>query len=88
MDDILNDLIITDGKEKPAKKQAVKKSTKKTAATQKKPVAVKPVSVKPKYSAEELNTKGTTELRNICVKLGIPVSRRKVELINKILNNN
>ena len=36
MDDILNDLIITDGKEKPAKKQAVKKSAKKTAVKKRK----------------------------------------------------
>lgn len=88
MDDILNDLIITDGKEKPAKKQAVKKSAKKTAVKKEKPVAVEPVSAKPKYSAGELSTKGTTELKNICAKLGIPASRRKVQLINNILNNN
>jgi len=88
MDDILNDLIITDGKERPAKKQAAKKSVKKTAVKKEKPVTVEPVSVKPKYSTAELNMKGITELRDICAKLGIPASRRKVQLINNILNNN
>ena len=86
MDDILNDLIITDGKERPAQKKAVKKAAKKSVTTQQ-PVAVKPAPAKPKYSKEYLNTKGTSELKNICKKLGVPVSRRKTELIDNILNN-
>ena len=83
MDDILNDLIITDGKERPVKKKAVKKSV----TTKKTPVAIKPTPAKPKYSKEDLSTKGTSELKNICKKLGAPVSRRKTQLINNILNN-
>lgn len=88
MDDILNDLIIADGMERPAKKKAVKKSAKKTAVKKEKPVAVEPVSAKPKYSTAELNAKGTAELKNICAQLGIPASRRKVQLIKNILDNN
>tara|TARA_B100001093_G_scaffold456456_1_gene467446 strand:- start:178 stop:444 length:267 start_codon:yes stop_codon:yes gene_type:complete len=87
MDDILNDLIIADGMEKPAKKKAVKKTQSKSAPTKKKPVAVEPVSKKPKYSVAELNTKDTAELKKICGQLGISVSRRKVELIKNILDN-
>jgi hypothetical protein len=87
MDDILNDLIIADGKERPAKKKAAKKAKKKIAKPAKQPVAVEPTPTKPKYSESDLRTKGTSELKAICSRLGIDSPRRKTDLIKNILDN-
>tara|TARA_B110000483_G_scaffold211124_1_gene258644 strand:- start:1521 stop:1811 length:291 start_codon:yes stop_codon:yes gene_type:complete len=96
MDDILNDLIIANGKERPAKKKAVNKTKKDLVKSAKQPVAVEPAMAKlqmeipkqSKYSEAELITKDTTELKAICSGLGIPVPRRKTDLIKNILDNN
>ena len=86
MDDILNDLIIADGKERPAKKKAAKKAKKKIAKPAKKTV-VEPALAKPKYSEADLSTKSTTELKAICSRLGLNEVRRKTDLIKNILDN-
>ncbi len=86
MDDILNDLIIADGKERPAKKKAAKKAKKKIAKPAKQAVA-EPISIKSTFSEADLLTKSTSELKAICLKLGVDVPRRKTDLIKNILDN-
>tara|TARA_B110000483_G_scaffold211125_1_gene258648 strand:- start:1398 stop:1664 length:267 start_codon:yes stop_codon:yes gene_type:complete len=87
MDDILNDLIIADGMERPAKKKPAKKAKKKITKPARQPVAVEPTPTKPKYSVSDLNAKSTSELKAICSRLGIDGPRRKTDLIKNILDN-
>lgn len=86
-EDILENLTLINGKEEAVpKKKASKKAAKKAA----KKVAPKPVqeeAAKPKYSLEELQGKGSTDLTNICRELGVPAARRKPQMIQNILNN-
>jgi hypothetical protein len=86
--DILEDLTFINGKEeveevvaptKKTAKKATKKATKKVAEPKAEPVK--------KYSLEELSTKGSTQLVNICRELGVPAARRKPQMIQNILNN-
>ena len=82
--DILEDLTFINGKEEveevvSPKKKAVKKATKKVAEPKPEPVK--------KYSLEELSTKSSTALTNICRELGVPAARRKPQMIQNILNN-
>lgn len=86
MDDILNDLIIADGKERPAKKKPAKKAKKKIAKPAKQPVA-EPISIKSRFSEADLLAKSTSELKAICLGMGIDGPRRKTDLIKNILDN-
>lgn len=80
--DTLENLIFVNGKQevsdygakKPAKKQAPKKQAPKKEIK--------------KYSLEELKSKSSTQLTNICNQLGVPAARRKPQMIENILNNN
>lgn len=82
-EDILENLTLINGKEEAVpKKKASKKAAKKVA-----PKPVQEEAAKPKYSLEELQGKGSTDLTNICRELGVPAARRKPQMIQNILNN-
>lgn len=84
--DTLENLIFVNGKQevsdygakKPAKKPAKKQAPKKQA----------PKKEIKKYSLEELKSKSSTQLTNICNQLGVPAARRKPQMIENILNSN
>lgn len=91
MDDILNDLTIVDGKEKPLKKKVAKKPKLNNTLKKENPALEKTAgekkSTKSLYSLEDLSKKSTSDLKNICKELNITVVRRKTDLIKNILNN-
>ena len=71
--DTLENLIFVNGKQEVSDYGAKKQTPKKEIK---------------KYSLEELKSKSSTQLTNICNQLGVPEARRKPQMIENILNSN
>mgnify|MGYP000849071209 FL=1 len=84
-EDILGNLLFTDGKEKTPKSDVITKKPTTKKSTSQKPKKT-PINKKT-YSSKDLEGKSSDELTKICLELKIPVVRRKVEMIKNILNN-
>ena len=81
-DNILNNLTTINGKrEFQPKKSGNKKAVSKPVvdkASQSKPA--------PRYTKEELSELSSTSLSDLCLKLNVPTAKRKLQMIQNILN--
>ena len=79
--DTFDDLLFTNGKEETQQSEILaEKPTKRKS--------IKNKINKKSYSYEDLKGKSSDQLTKICEELNIPIVRRKVEMIEKILNSN
>lgn len=85
--DILENLTFTNGKEEVEEVVAPKKKAAKKTHKKPTPKPTKKETPKPQYSLDQLKNKSSTDLTNICRQLGVPVARRKPQMIENILNN-
>jgi|TARA_R110002167_G_scaffold24071_1_gene85147 hypothetical protein len=73
---MFDDLSFINGKQESQQSKPATKKTKEKKVNKK------------SYSYEDLKNKASDQLTEICKELNIPIVRRKVEMIEKILNNN